>query len=260
MLIDTHAHIHLEEFENDLDIIFENSLKNNVEKIITVGTDEVDSKQALEFCYHNDNKAVDIYATAGIHPHDADRGEDSLLSLKEIVIDGGYSDKLVAIGECGLDYYRNNSPKKAQLKTLEFQLQLAMDSELPVVFHIRDAWDDFFAMLKNFKNIRGVIHSFTGTNREVEQANINNLYFGINGIMTFTKQQEQLDAVKIIPNDKLLFETDCPFLSPEPLRGKRNEPANIKIIAEFVAKLRGQNLNEISDLTTTNAKTLFALK
>lgn len=260
MLIDTHAHIHLEEFENDLDSIFENSLKNNVKTIITVGTDELDSRQALDFCYHNNNKEIDIYATAGIHPHDADRGDDSLLTLKELVVDGGYSDKLVAIGECGLDYYRNNSPKKDQLKTLEFQLQLAMDSELPVVFHIRDAWEDFFGVLKNFKNTRGVIHSFTGSSREVELASKNNLYFGLNGIMTFTKQQEQLDAVKTVPKDKLLFETDCPFLSPEPLRGKLNEPANIKIIAEFIAKLRGENLSEISELSTTNAKTLFGLK
>jgi len=260
MLVDTHAHIHIEEFKNDLHEILENSLNNSVKKIITIGTDEIDSRDALEFCYkHNDSK-VDIFASAGIHPHEADRGEDSLLTLKELVIDGGYSDKLVAIGECGLDYYRNNSDKISQTKALEFQLQLVQDSGLPAIFHVRDAWDDFFAILNNFKNIRGVIHSFTGTLREVELASKNNLYFGINGIMTFTKMPEQLDAVKNIPKDKLLLETDCPYLSPEPLRGKRNQPANIKIIAEFIAKLRNEKLDEISESTTTNAKTLFGLK
>ncbi|GDX62557.1 putative metal-dependent hydrolase YabD [Candidatus Saccharibacteria bacterium] len=260
MLVDTHAHIHIEEFKNDLDEIFESASKSDVKKIITVGTDEVDSKEALEFCYRNNHETVDVFASAGIHPHDADRGNDSLLTLKELVIDGGYSDKLVAIGECGLDYFRNNSDKKSQQTALDFQLQLSQDSGLPVIFHVRDAWDDFFGILKNFKNTRGVIHSFTGTSREVELASKNNLYFGINGIITFTKISEQLDAVKKIPTDKLLFETDCPYLSPEPLRGRRNEPANIKIIAEFVSKLRNESLKEISKSTTTNARTLFGLK
>jgi len=137
MLVDTHAHIHIEEFKNDLHEILENSLNNSVKKIITIGTDEIDSRDALEFCYkHNDSK-VDIFASAGIHPHEADRGEDSLLTLKELVIDGGYSDKLVAIGECGLDYYRNNSDKISQTKALEFQLQLVQDSGLPAIFHVR---------------------------------------------------------------------------------------------------------------------------
>jgi len=260
MLIDTHAHIHFDEYKNDLDDILDNCKINKVTKIITIGTDEQNSKDALSFSHNNDFGTIDIYASAGIHPHDADRGEDSLLTLRELVMDGGYGEKLVAIGECGLDYYRNNSPREMQIKTLEFQLQLALDSQLPLVFHVRDAWDDFFGVLKNFKNIRGVVHSFTGTSREVELATKNNLYFGINGIMTFTKQQEQLEAVKAISNEKLLFETDCPFLTPEPLRGKRNEPANIKIIAEFVAKLRGEAFEEICTYTTTNAKTLFGLK
>jgi TatD DNase family protein len=260
MLIDSHAHIHLDEYKNDLNEIIENAKKNKVKSIITVGTDEIDSKAALEFCYNNDFDGVEVFASAGIHPHDADRGEDSLLSLKDIVLDGGYSDKLVAIGECGLDYYRNNSPKKDQLETLEFQLQLAEDSGLPVIFHVRDAWDDFFAVLKNFKKIRGVVHSFTGTKREVDLVNSYNLYFGLNGIMTFTKQIEQLEAAKLIPKEKLLLETDCPFLSPEPLRGKRNEPANLKYIAEFLYKLRGEKYAEICEYSSTNAITLFGLK
>ena len=260
MLIDSHAHIHLDEYKNDLDEIIANSKNNNISKIITVGTDELDSKNALEFCYQNNFDGVEVYASAGIHPHDADRGEDSLLTLKELVVGGGYSDRLVAIGECGLDYYRNNSPKNDQLRALEFQLQLAQDSELPVIFHIRDAWDDFFGVIRNFKDIRGVVHSFTGTKREVGLIDSCNLYFGLNGIMTFTKQQEQLDAARAITKEKLLLETDCPFLSPEPLRGKRNEPANIKYTAEFLAKLRGEKYSEICEYTSTNAITLFGLK
>jgi TatD DNase family protein len=260
MLIDTHAHIHFDEYKDDLDVIISNAKKNDVKKIITVGTDEQNSKQALEFCYNNDFDGVEVFASAGIHPHDSVSGDDSLLTIKELVVDGGYSDKLVAIGECGLDYYRNNSPKKDQIKSLEFQLQLASDCNLPLIFHVRDAWDDFFGVMSNFRNIRGVIHSFTGAKKEVELASDYNLYFGLNGIMTFTKLQEQLDAAKYIAHNKLLLETDCPFLSPEPLRGKRNEPANVKFIAEFLAKLRGLSYSEICEQTTTNAFTLFGLK
>lgn len=260
MLIDTHAHIHLDEFRIDLDEVLASSKNNDIKKIITVGTNEQDSKDALEFCYANKDIDIDIFASAGIHPHDADRGDDALLTLKELVLDGGYSDRLVALGECGLDYYRNNSSKKDQIKTLEFQLQLALEAKLPVIFHVRDAWEDFFAVLNNFKDIRGVIHSFTGTKEEVELAQARNLYFGLNGIMTFTKQQQQLDAAKFIPKEYLLVETDCPFLSPEPKRGKRNEPANLKYTAEFLAKLRGESYSEICEYTTTNAITLFELK
>lgn len=260
MLIDTHAHIHFDEYKNDLEEVLHNCVENKVAKIITVGTDEQNSKDALEFCYKNDFAKIQIYASAGIHPHDAERGDDSLLTLKELVIDGGYSDRLVAIGECGLDYYRNNSSRSSQIRALEFQLQLALENSLPVIFHVRDAWDDFFAVLKNFQNIRGVIHSFTGTKKEVDLAQAQNLYFGLNGIMTFTKIQDQLDAAKYIAKEYLLLETDCPFLSPEPKRGKRNEPANLKYTAEFLAKLRGDTYTEICEYTTTNAITLFGLK
>lgn len=260
MLIDTHAHIHFDEYKNDLDEVLQNCAENKVTKTITVGTDEENSKDALEFCYNNDFGKIKIYASAGIHPHDAERGDDSLLTLKELVLDGGYSDKLIAIGECGLDYYRNNSSRPSQIRALEFQLQLALENSLPVIFHVRDAWDDFFAVLKNFQNIRGVIHSFTGTKKEVDLAQAQNLFFGLNGIMTFTKVQDQLDAAKYISKEYLLLETDCPFLSPEPKRGKRNEPANLKYTAEFLAKLRGNTYPEICEYTTTNAITLFGLK
>lgn len=260
MLVDTHAHIHLDEFKDDVDDVINRAKINDVKIIITVGIDEIDSKKALEFCYLKDSSGIDLYASAGIHPHEASRGDDSLLTLKELAIGGGYDGKLVAIGECGLDYYRNNSSRIDQIKALEFQLQLAVDAELPVIFHVRDAWDDFFSIIKNFNNTRGVVHSFTGTIHEAKQVLKNNLYFGLNGIMTFTKDSEQLEAVKYIPKDKILLETDCPFLSPEPNRGKRNEPANIEYIAKFIAKLRGDKFSEISEYSTTNAKALFTLK
>ena len=260
MLVDTHSHIHFEEFQQDIGIVFDNCIENGVSRIITVGTDDIDSKNALEFCYHQQNAPIDIYASAGLHPNSANSSKDSLLTIKELVINGGYGEKLVAIGECGLDYYRDSAPKESQLEALKFQIELALDQGLPLIFHVRDAWDDFFEILGRYSNLRGVIHSFTGTKSEVARALEYNLYFGLNGIMTFTKDPAQLEATKLIPSDKMLLETDCPFLSPEPKRGKRNEPANVKYIAEFLAKLRGETIAEISATTTTNAKTLFELK
>lgn len=260
MLTDTHSHIHFEEFQQDLGVIFENCVENKVRNIITVGTDEFDSKKALEFYYAHKNDLINIYASAGLHPNSADSSEDSLLSIKDLVVSGGYGDKLVAIGECGLDYYRNTASKVAQADALKFQIELAISKGLPLIFHVRDAWDDFFEIIGHYSSLRGVIHSFTGYKNEVKKALDHNLYFGLNGIMTFTKDLDQIEAAKFIPLDRLLLETDCPFLSPEPKRGKRNEPANIKYIADFLAHLRSETNASISSQTSTNAKTLFGLK
>ncbi len=264
MLVDTHAHIHFEEFEDDLEEIFSACKNNKVESIITVGTDDADSKSALEYVWNEhvigQSNEISLYATAGLHPHEAGKGGGALLNIEELVKDGGYGEKLVAVGECGLDYYRNNSGKKDQYRALEFQIELALAQGLPLVFHVRDAWDDFFAVINNYPEVRGVIHSFTGGSAEVEKASQFNLYFGLNGIMTFTKEQKQLEAAKLIATDKMLLETDCPFLSPNPVRGKRNEPANVKFVADFLAKLRGVSLSDFSNQTTLNAKTLFGIE
>ena len=217
MLTDTHAHIHFDDFEGDLADVFSNARASQVTSIITVGTTPQDSLRALEFAMNPETIAmaqgIKLYATAGIHPHEASLGSDGLKVIEQLARNGKYQGVLIAIGECGLDYYRNNSPKAQQHDALEFQLQLAQELALPLVFHVRDAWQDFFAALKKYPKVRGVIHSFTGTTKEVEQAMGYELFFGLNGIMTFTKDQAQLEAAKIIPADRLLLETDCPYLS-----------------------------------------------
>ena len=264
MLIDTHAHIHFDDFSGDLADVFSNARASRVGAIITVGTTPQDSLKALDFVMNPDVIAlahgIKLYATAGIHPHEASLGSDGLKVIGKLARNGKYQGLLVAIGECGLDYYRNNSPKAHQHDALEFQLQLAKELELPLVFHVRDAWEDFFAIIKNYPKVRGVIHSFTGTTKEVEQALGYELYFGLNGIMSFTKDQAQLEAAKIIPADRLLIETDCPYLSPAPMRGQRNEPSFIKYTGEFLAELRGEQYSELINSTATNAKLLFELK
>jgi TatD DNase family protein len=263
MLIDTHAHIHFDEFEDILESVFENAKSNSVDSIITVGTNEEDSLKALEFVNNQKvlklSDGIGLYATAGIHPHDAGRGKSGYDKLKEMVSSHPQKDSIKAIGECGLDYFKDYSSKSNQFKMLELQLSLARALSLPVVFHVRDAWDDFFAILKNHPDIRGVIHSFTGHPEHVELASSHGLYFGINGIMTFTKDQEQLEALKAIPIELLLLETDCPYLAPAPFRGKPNQPGYITEIAQFVARATNNDIEHISSSTTRNAKELFGL-
>ena len=263
MLIDTHAHIHFDDFSGDLADVFSNARTSQVTSIITVGTSPQDSLKALEFVMNPETIAmaqgIKLYATAGIHPHEASLGRDGLKVIGKLARDSKYQAVLVAIGECGLDYYRNNSPKAQQHDALEFQLQLAQELELPLVFHVRDAWEDFFEILKNYPKVRGVIHSFTGTTKEVEQALGFELYFGLNGIMTFTKEQAQLEAANIIPASRLLLETDCPYLSPAPMRGKRNEPSFVKYTGEFLSNLRAEDYADITRQSSNNAKELFAI-
>lgn len=263
-LVDTHAHIHFEEFADDLTEIFENCRKNGVESIICVGVDDSDSQRALDFVSNAEVAKlagkIQLAATAGLHPHVASQGEDALLSIKELIIDDDNQGKIVAVGECGLDYFRNLSSKSEQHRGLEFQLQLAQEQDLPVVFHIRDAWEDFWAIMTRHPKVRGVIHSFTGGLAEVEKGLEMGLHFGLNGIMTFTKEVNQLEAAKLIPADKLVLETDCPYLAPVPYRGKRNEPGYVVDTLKFLANLRSVEPQDLAASTTANAGRLFGLR
>ncbi len=263
MLIDTHAHIHFDEYIDTLESIFQNAKTNGIETIVTVGTNADDSLKALKFV--TDSKVISLaqnirlFCSAGIHPHDSAKDVKAFEKLKDLVTKAKYKKSILAIGECGLDYFKNFSSKKEQFKILELQLELANNLNLPVIFHVRDSWEDFFAILKNFPKIRGVIHSFTGHPRQVEIANELDLFFGINGIMTFTKDDKQIDALKIIPLDRLLLETDCPYLTPVPFRGKINQPSYILNIAEFVASTLNNSVDSISAITTQNAKEFFSI-
>ena len=167
--------------------------------------------------------------------------------------------KVVAIGECGLDYYYNHSSKEDQLAAFKFQIELAQHAGKPLIFHVREAFDDFFEVVDSYQNLSGVVHCFTADITTMNKVLERGFYIAFNGIMTFTKDQSQLEAAKACPIDKMLLETDCPFLTPAPHRGQRNEPANIKVIAEFLADLRGESFEQLSTATTKNAETLFRI-
>lgn len=249
--VDSHCHIHSADYNPDKQEVLKRNKTAGVSKIICVGTDENDSKVATEFAASNEG----VWASIGLHPHDAKLGQESFDALA--VLAG--KPKVVAVGECGLDYFYNHSTKEDQEKALHFQMELALKHDLPMVFHVRDAFDDFWPIFDAHPGIRGVIHSFTAAQKELDEVISRGLYVGLNGIITFSKNQEQLDAAKAVPIKFLLIETDAPYLTPAPLRGTINEPKNVVLTAEFLSKLRGETLELIGKATSENAQQLFNL-
>lgn len=274
-LVDTHCHIHEAEFGLDTDDpvrkIWLNANKKDpdamitaakeaaVKKLICVGTTVEDSQLAVEFVQNRKN----CWASIGIHPHEAKEyiGRKDLL---EEFASLAAKPRVVAVGECGLDYFYRHSPKDLQIEILKFQIELALEHDLPMIFHVRDAFDDFWPIFESYQSagrrIRGVLHSFTDSQENLERATGHGLFVGVNGIATFTKKQEQLDVYKAIPLQKLLLETDAPFLTPTPYRGTICEPKHVRVTAEFLSKLRGESLEELAAATTMGAQKLFRLE
>lgn len=247
MLVDTHCHIH-EPYTLPLDEVLARAQEAEVADFICVGTSEESSKQAIAFA-----EAHDSYAAVGVHPHDTKDGYDAINSL------AGSSVKVIAVGEVGLDYFYTHSPKEVQIEALKSQISTALVHNLPIIFHVREAFDDFWPIFDSFSGIRGVLHSYTDSAENLAKALNRGLYIGVNGISTFTKDEAQKAMFDAIPLDRLLFETDAPFLTPAPFRGKVNEPAYVRLVAEYHAERRGISLEEIASASTTNARTLFAL-
>lgn len=251
MLIDSHCHIHsLQFFPDNREGTYGRAINEGV-RMITVGTSEEDSRAAAEFATGHDG----VWAVAGVHPHDVKGGWQD---IKRLVSEKPA--KLVGIGEIGLDYFYENSPRDVQIRALEEQLQLACDYDLPVSFHIREAFDDFWPICDNFRGVRGVLHSFTDSMANLEEALIRGMFVGVNGISTFTKDQAQKEVYKSVPLDRLLLETDAPFLTPVPFRGRVNEPAYVREVAKHQASIRDIPFGDIAAISTANAETLFALR
>jgi TatD DNase family protein len=164
------------------------------------------------------------------------------------------------VGETGLDYYYTHSPREAQEAMLRFQIELALAHDLPLIFHVREAFDDFWPIFESYQGARGVLHSFTDSVSNLERALSHGLYIGVNGIATFARQESQRVMYRTIPQRSLLLETDAPFLTPTPFRGTINEPKYTSVVAEFLSELRGEDLAELAATTTSNARDLFHLK
>jgi len=260
MLIDTHCHIH----ESDYPISGSDAIKRahnvGVTQMICIGTNIPDSQLALDFASKHDG----VFASVGIHPHYAKDGIDGLDRLVDSVYLGKLQRKLVAIGEIGLDYHYENSPRDDQINILKLQIELALKYDLPIIFHVREAYDDFWKVFDSFKSdkrqIRGVLHCFTDTMENAEKGLKRGLYIAINGISTFTNDELQKEMFSKIPLEKILLETDAPYLAPKPFRGKINEPAFVKNIAEYNCDFHNVSFEEFSNITTANTNELFKLK
>ncbi len=251
---DTHCHIQETDYPIGPEVVIRNAHLVGVERMIVVGTTLEHSQAAVRFASQHKN----IWATIGLHPHEAHHYVHDAAALAKFKL-LATQPKVVGVGECGLDYYYNHSPKAAQQQLLRFQLDIAQEYKLPLVFHIRDAFDDFWPIFDEYAGLKGVIHSFTADTEVLKQALKRNLYIGLNGIMTFTKQTNQLAAAKSVPLDKLLLETDAPFLTPSPFRGTICEPKYVRVTAEFLSRLRDESLEDLAAATTRNAAELFNL-
>lgn len=222
-----------------------------VDRIITIGVDTADSRKAVALAARYEN----IWATVGIHPHAANEYDQGAAYIRDLAAER----KVVAIGECGLDYFKSTATKAEQERALRGQIELGLQLELPVVFHIREAFGDFFRILTDYGGVQGVVHSFSGGLAELDQALAAGLMVALNGIITFTKDGDQLAAAKAVPLQSLVLETDCPFLAPVPYRGKTNQPAWTADIAGHLAGLRGETPAAVAAATTANAERLFGL-
>ncbi len=258
--IDTHCHLHDPEFFSAKQAysVIASSVQLGVTKMIGIGTSLEDSKRAT-VCAHDNPK--NYWASVGIHPHEASKlsGAEMEEHLKEL--DQLASDtKVVAIGECGFDFYYNDRGRllEKQTKLLEGQLEIAQKHNLPVSFHVREAFNDFWPIYDKYK-VRGVLHSFTDRPEHLEKALERGLLIGINGIATFTSHQWQVDLFKEIPLEKIVVETDSPFLTPKPKRGNINTPENVIYITQYLAELRGEDVTDTARQTTANARKLFGI-
>lgn len=237
-----------------LDEVLARGREAGVSEFILVGCALADSKLAVKLAPELPGAHVSI----GIHPHEAAATLERPGLTDEFAALA--ADPLVtAIGECGLDYFYEHSPKEAQVEILKFQLELAKKHQKPLIFHVREAFDDFWPIYEAFGSPSGVLHSFTDSAANLTRALENNLYIGINGIATFAKDPAQQAVYASVPLERMLLETDAPYLTPVPHRGKVNELQHVRDVAEFVAKTRNVEIGQVASQTTANARALFNL-
>ncbi|AFM22990.1 TatD family hydrolase [Desulfomonile tiedjei] len=254
MLVDTHAHLELDPLFGRCEQVVANAVSAGIVAIVTVGIDLEDVERALNVA----ERFPHVYACVGFHPHNAKEAAAAGLSQMEIY---AKHPKVVGYGEIGLDFFRNHSPRDIQIRIFEEQLSLAKNLGKPVVIHLRDAYREGLEILERSAPYPagGVIHCFSGTQADADRAVALGFHISIPGTVTYKKNDALRSIAQKCPKERILLETDCPFLSPEPLRGKDNEPANIVYTAKKVAEVLGIPYESVCELTTTNARHFFGL-
>jgi len=251
MIIDSHCHLDYEPLINNIDQVLLNAKNNDITNLLTIGTSLESSKKVLDIV----NKYSNVYGAIGIHPNSAsgNLGKlDEILSLKK------KNKKIIAFGETGLDYFYKHSEKKDQIIAFEKHIEFSIAESVPVIIHTREADDDTISIIKKYsKKTKFLIHCFTGTLNFAKNLIDLNCLISFSGIITFKKSNDLRDVVKYVPLEKMLIETDSPYLSPDPFRGKSNEPANVKIVAQAVAAIKQVSFDEVANSTTYNFKNFF---
>lgn len=253
MLIDTHVHLNSHQFKDDVDEVIKRALANDVKTMIVVGFDHKTNQRAIELAEQYDF----IYATVGFHPTDAKKIKES---DKEQLLPLLKHPKVVGIGECGLDFYWDKEHIDKQIKLFQWHIELSLKYDLPLVIHMRDASEATYNVLSEYEGIKGIMHCYSGS-AEMAPLFMNlGLHISLGGPVTFKNGRVPKEVAKIVPMDRLLVETDSPYLSPHPFRGKQNEPARVKLVAEEIARIKELPYVEIANQTTKNALELFGIK
>ncbi len=254
-LTDTHAHLYWDSYQQDLDEVIQRSIDAGVTTIINVGVDVKLSKKALNQAMQF--KKITAYSTIGIHPHEAANFSYDQIDQLEAIYKSA-PEKVVAVGECGLDYLDVDEKTKDMQKILLLaQVDLASKLKLPLVIHCRNAWNDIFPLLKN---TTGILHCYSGDEKVTKNALQTNYFISFAGNATYPKNEYLREAIKIIPLDRIVLETDCPFLPPQSIRGQRNEPSSVLEIAQLIAQLKEISLEQVATQTTANAGKIFAFQ
>lgn len=254
MFVDSHCHLNYQDFKEDLDAVIERAKDANVSKLLTICTEIAEARAILDLANSRDG----ILCTVGVHPHEAKAAveqRDLYEQLKQFTS----FDKVVGLGETGLDYYYEHSPRQEQRQAFQTHIDLAKETHLPLIVHTRDAEADTINMLSAEKgNIGGVFHCFSGSQWLADKALELGFYISVSGIVTFKKADDLRAIVKSVPLEKLLIETDAPYLAPVPKRGQRNEPAFMIYTAQTVADLKNVSMQELAEATSKNFKALFS--
>ena len=254
-LIDTHCHLTFEELAGDIEQVLQRSKDAGVTSWITVGTDTQENRKALELAARFEN----MYAAVGIHPHDAKSvTADTIAALEKLA----QNEKIVAIGETGLDYHYDFSTPQDQKRVFAQQLEIATELNLPVIIHCREAFDDTLEILEQFgRDVQKVVfHCFSGSAEQAKVVLDKGFYISFTGVVTFKNARIKQQAAEIVPLDRLMLETDCPYMSPEPMRKQKvNEPALMLHTAKFLAQLKQMDLSDFANAVTATAKTFFNL-
>lgn len=255
-MIDSHAHLDDPKFELDRDSLINNLEKHGIEYVFNIGADIVSSRNSVALA----DKYENIYAVVGIHPHDASGYDEN---IEKELIKLSKNKKVVAIGEIGLDYYYDNSPRDIQMQVFKKQIELAAKLNLPIVIHSRDAHKDTFDTLKEahekYPDMRVLIHCYSSSVEMMREYMKLGFYIALGGAVTFKNSETPKEVAKEVPLSRLLIETDSPYMAPVPLRGKRNEPMFVKYVAEEIASLRGINVEEVIEETSKNTKEFYGI-